>query len=642
MQKKKRAESYWGLHFDFHATHLNTGIGEKTDAAKLGEFLDAVKPDYIQVDTKGHPGYSSYMTGVGDVAPGLTVDHLKIIREETAKRGIALYAHHSGLYDHVATAAHPEWCVVGRDGTRDARVIDPCSPYADVRLIPQLKELAGEYGFDGAWVDGDNWVSRENYSPENLEEFYAATGFTSVEEAQDAPSHIAFRNFCRQKLRDYIRHYITEVKKDYPDFQFCSNGYSHHAPEKPLDELDYLCSDLMGKDMRAIPRIYAIHNKPWDVMRWNAVSWYVSPEHAFFPNSNRHLSRLMRDASFAVSLGGGFEVYNGMTPQGQIRLYDETRMAALGEYLAARKAYNFRSKPIHSTRLLISDYDQQRTVDFKEETYKISNPVTRDIFDVLLDGGRPVGAVYDYHVLQNELDGCRAIVLPEPKGYSPELKEKLLAFAENGGSLVVCGVEACRFFASERIVGEGDFIYVESCGNAARMPHGLMFEETGAKNLCTTMVGAMEYDMPGCCSVVSCPCGKGKMILVGFDIFSVNSKTRHFVYRDVMKTVLREADPEVAAYLEDGIHRVDIIPAEKDGKLLVNCINTSEYYAEMKKNSDDAFPPVANITVAIRAEKAPKSVTTVPENTVENWTYDGTHIHVKLKHIDIHTVIVVE
>ena len=58
-KNKRRADAYFGLHFDFHATDLVSGIGSKTTAEEIGQFLDTVKPDYLQLDTKGHPGYSS-------------------------------------------------------------------------------------------------------------------------------------------------------------------------------------------------------------------------------------------------------------------------------------------------------------------------------------------------------------------------------------------------------------------------------------------------------------------------------------------------------------------------------------------------------------------------------------------------------
>ena len=56
-------------------------------------WLDEVKPDFVQIDTKGHPGYASYFSKYGTVDKGLKYDQLKMIREETKKRGIYLYTH---------------------------------------------------------------------------------------------------------------------------------------------------------------------------------------------------------------------------------------------------------------------------------------------------------------------------------------------------------------------------------------------------------------------------------------------------------------------------------------------------------------------------------------------------------------------
>ena len=121
---KKRKDCFFGLHFDFHATPDETGIGSMTDPKKVGEYLDAVKPDFVQFDTKGHPGYASFMTAYGNAAPGLEVDHLKIIREETKKRGILLFAHYSGAYEAKVTREHPDWATMEKDGKRSQIVND--------------------------------------------------------------------------------------------------------------------------------------------------------------------------------------------------------------------------------------------------------------------------------------------------------------------------------------------------------------------------------------------------------------------------------------------------------------------------------------------------------------------------------------
>ncbi|MFN2396944.1 MAG: hypothetical protein ABR597_14790 [Bacteroidales bacterium] len=63
--KLKRADSFFGVHFDLHASEDITDAGKTLTAGMIDTFLTKVKPDYIQVDCKGHPGISSYPTKVG-------------------------------------------------------------------------------------------------------------------------------------------------------------------------------------------------------------------------------------------------------------------------------------------------------------------------------------------------------------------------------------------------------------------------------------------------------------------------------------------------------------------------------------------------------------------------------------------------
>lgn len=57
-------ERYFGLHMDFHAKN-DIEVGGRTNGEDLEWFLNTVKPDYIQLDCKGHPGNSSYPSKIG-------------------------------------------------------------------------------------------------------------------------------------------------------------------------------------------------------------------------------------------------------------------------------------------------------------------------------------------------------------------------------------------------------------------------------------------------------------------------------------------------------------------------------------------------------------------------------------------------
>ena len=153
------------MHFDFHANVWTHAIGESFDEQLVERICEEVKPDFIQCDTKGHPGYSSYPTKVGTPAPQIVRDILAGWRRATKKHGVLLFSHYSGLWEQKATGDHLEWAAVTADGT----VTDKASVfggYADKLLIPQLKELAGVYGVDGAWVDGECWAQAVDYGEE--------------------------------------------------------------------------------------------------------------------------------------------------------------------------------------------------------------------------------------------------------------------------------------------------------------------------------------------------------------------------------------------------------------------------------------------------------------------------------------------
>lgn len=47
----------------------------------INSIIDQVKPDYIQIDCKGHRGLSGYPTKVGNLTPGFLGDPLRTWRE---------------------------------------------------------------------------------------------------------------------------------------------------------------------------------------------------------------------------------------------------------------------------------------------------------------------------------------------------------------------------------------------------------------------------------------------------------------------------------------------------------------------------------------------------------------------------------
>ena len=196
-QSMKRADSFLGIHFDFHAGEDCNRVGQRTTLEMVELVIDKVRPDYIQIDCKGHRGYSSYPTKVGNPAPGFVGDPLRIWRDATRRRGIALFMHYSGVWDYYAVAAHPEWAAVNANGKPNNRATSVFGPYVDTLMIPQLRELAGEYGVDGVWVDGDCWGTVPDYGVTAVRKFRKLAG---AESAPRKPSiNPSFSRICKRR-----------------------------------------------------------------------------------------------------------------------------------------------------------------------------------------------------------------------------------------------------------------------------------------------------------------------------------------------------------------------------------------------------------------------------------------------------------
>ena len=63
--KLKRSDCFFGVHFDLHASEDITDAGKTLTAEMIDTFLLKVRPDFIQIDCKGHPDIYSYPTKEG-------------------------------------------------------------------------------------------------------------------------------------------------------------------------------------------------------------------------------------------------------------------------------------------------------------------------------------------------------------------------------------------------------------------------------------------------------------------------------------------------------------------------------------------------------------------------------------------------
>lgn len=431
------------------------------------QIITLVRPDYLQIDCKGHPGLSSYPTLVGNPAPGFVGDPLRIWRDVTAAHGVSLYMHYSGVWDSKAAKDHPEWAAVGADNKPSATITSTFGVYADKLLIPQLRELADRYGVDGAWVDGECWAAIPDYSPVALQAFQKTTGIQELPRKPDDPHWFEFLQFHREAFRAYLRHYITEVKKTNPKFQLCSNwAFSDHMAEPVSAPIDFLSGDYSPQDSvnaaRVSARYLAQQEKPWDLMAW---SFSTQPK-----RSQKSAVQLQREAAVVLALGGGFQAYFTQNRDGSVRLEEMPVMAEVAKFCRARQTLCHKAVAVPQVALLYSTEAHYRKVNglFPRSYGQMTSALI-----TLLKKQYSVGVLGE-HMLAGRMSQYPLVVIPEWEYLDPKFIHELTDYVEAGGNLLLIGAKTAGLFQVQTGTlaqrGKGKIAAAEAAGEAWGQP----------------------------------------------------------------------------------------------------------------------------------------------------------------------------
>ncbi len=639
----KRAESFLGIHFDFHARPSNPEIGAKTTRAMIENIIDRVKPDFIQIDCKGHPGYSSYPTKAGQPAPAIAGDPLRVWRDVTASRGVALYVHYSGVFDsHAAT--NPDWAVINADGKTNPDATSFWGPYAKERLIPQLCELA-EYGVDGAWVDGECWASVVDYRPAALAEFRKVTGFNTIPRAPGEPHWFEFVQFHREAFRRYLRHYVTEVNKVHPAFQICSNwAFTDHMPEPVTAPVAFLSGDYSPTNSvnsaRLSARYIAQQGKAWDLMAW---SFVVKTNAAGLDDKfQKSVLQLKREAALVLAQGGGFQGYFKQKPDGSI--YDEEMadMAEVAAFCRTRQALVHRSKSVPQIAVLLSTADQHRR---NHRLFPRSLSRVEGTLQALLEDQQVVDVVGEHH-LTGRMADYPLIVIPECDYLDPKFRDELAAYVHRGGNLLLVGPASAKLFARE--LG-ATFAGEPAVAGRIHLSYGGVDAPIDAGWQAVTLSGnarglgelrsLQSADAPAIAAGSFATHGRGRIAAVYFTAGLSYVKTGPAPVRDFLAAMVRDLFPAPMVEIK-GTHDVDVIVARNHGKLLVHLVNTAGPHPTQEVQ--ETIPTLGPLEVAIRLPKPPTRVTLEPDMRALAFSYRDGRVHFTVPAIAIYDIVVVQ
>jgi len=606
-----RKDCFFGIHFDLHPNASDPALGRDVSEEMVERFLTAVAPDYVQYDCKGHVGYLGYPSRVGTPAPHIVQDSLAIWRRVTARRGVGLFIHFSGVWDSRAIAEHPEWAVVNADGKRDPNATSTFGPYADELMIPELLEAAQKYELDGVWVDGECWATRPDYGEAAARAFREATGISQLPKGAADPGWREFLDFHRARFRSYVRHYCDAVHARLPKFQIASNWlYTTYVPERPELPVDFLSGDYLGNasisTARLDGRYLAAVGKPWDLMAWG---FQRATERT--SSSHKPAPQLQQEASVVLAQGGGFQVYYNPTRTGYVDERNIATMAKVAKFCRARQAFSHKAGSVPQIGLLFSTTSLYTTVDKLFGGWGAAVDPARGLLDALVDNQYPVDVIPEWR-FEEMAPRYPLVAVPDWPNLGAKMQQAIAAHARGGGKLLVVGAQNAALFP--------DLLGVRLAGAPARQPAFLPADEifgqalglwqpvelAGAQAIeqrfptwDSTREGAVAATLHGGVAAIYGPLGSVYAI-------SHTAALRQFVRR----VVDRVFTPAAAV---EGPPTVEVVLRRNAGKTLLHLVNCTAMQVSGEYMSPDFIPPVGPLRIRMRLPARPKAVTLEPE-----------------------------
>ncbi|MBO4344847.1 MAG: alpha-L-fucosidase [Victivallales bacterium] len=686
MEKAKRnfldERSCFGYHADIHLWPEEMDAGAHALPDELEESLRIVTPDWVQVDSKGHPGVTSYFSKVPDATVGnLKHDAVAAWREATDRLGLPLICHYSGYIDLAATLKHPEWrAVIPKDNwwrTQEesfrSHWMCPRSAYWDRLMIPQLLELVNDYHVDGFWTDGDIWAFHGCWCPVCRAEFTRRTGIEDIPEKPDDPHHDEWWQFQYESALENIAKCADAVHAANPNAKFCSNWLDtikYPLPPKFQNmKVDWLSGDTPPvwplekgyANLRTEALWIACRGKYWDLM-----SWAMLGDPNYYP---KPLDMLFQEAAHVLA-GGGRYIYcenvGGVRTSQQVN-WRLKRLAKVGDFVRKLAPFCRGAELVHEVALLSLENSPWDNDSVGRETEDALGPV----MDCLMACHYNLDIMEDNRLLP-QLPKFKAVVVGQDIAPVKATVDALKSYVENGGALLLCGTRPMKAFGLDYLGVARMDVETKSPlagsqwnGELKKNDMPLYFisdSEDGVfpvssrtwglvREVDTSIAEPLEHIYDGFIkenSKTDCPAavltrrGRGTVISIPCDYFTAYERhyylpeARKFIAR-LMKRLIPVRDIEVQAPTV-----IDVILRKKNGCLLVHLLNRSTGSATAPaKKAIDEIPPVGPVTVTFRLHKSPVQATLLPEDTplAIEWDSQAKTATVTVPSVRIHSTV---
>ena len=659
-QSTWHSKVFFGLHFDLHAGEHDTELGAETTYEHIRAELAKVKPDWVQYDCKGHPGYTGYPTKVGTPSPGIVKDALSIWSNVAHDMGLPIVVHYSGVWDRVQWEKHPEWArrkpdgsLIGGEGW-NPHAMAADSPYDDEILIPQLKEVIDWYGIDGCWVDGECWAAAPDWSDWTRDRFIKETGITEVPTKPGDPHWDEYMAFNRQRFVAHLDHYAKALHAYRPTFGVCSNwAYTVRMPDEVTVPVDYLSGDFVwafGMDSAALEaKFMESRGVPWDLMAWGFTTSGSMDKAKWTTKSFAHLAM---EGALVAANGGAFQIYDTPVRNGRIVDWHMDVFAKVGRFMRARQRLckGTTSAPhvvlLHSQSHFYANNHPENTSSVYNEGVPLRT--LTGALALLLDNHYHAD-VMNEDTLLRRMDDFPVIVVAEQTHLPQPLRDALLAWVQRGGKLLLTGSNIVQDYGDVLgVSAEGDpaetTVYVPADKGTVNVSGSWQqVQLNGAKALAPLLkTQETKRGDTGSPSATIVKYGKGKIAAIYGPIGTVYGDYRYPRIRSFAGQVLKTLTGTMPVEI-DAPTWVQLTVRQRPGQTIVHLLNTSTTQPLSPVNPYvEDVQPTGPITVRVQCAARPASVTLSPDEAGLTWKWSKGVLTATIESLYIHNALVIE
>ncbi len=637
--------AFFGLHYDLHPNAGDTELGRETAYDHIREQLEKVKPDFVQYDCKGHPGYTGYPTEVGSPSPGIVNDALAVWREVTRDMGVPLSIHYSGVWDSRAVELHPEWARVDPAGNRHDRYTCPLSPYTDELMIPQLLEVVEKYDIDGMWIDGECWASLPCYCDRCRAEFTRRTGIEEIPTREGKAHWDRWLAFHRDLFVEHVTRYVEAVHAADPEVMVCSNWmYSVRMPEPieaPVDSLSGDFSPSFGTARAcAEARFIASRGMPWDLMAWTFLrtggqGWTMKPA-----------VHLCQELSEVLAQGGAVFLYNQPQRSGRLTSWHQDIFAEVAEFCRQRKEYCFKTETVPQAAVLHSEtcYYRHNQPLFN---FGGANTAMEGAVHALLENGYSVDILNEAR-LTKHITEYPLVVVPEQDGLPQDIVDLLDGYAQDGGRVFVTGAhvaaqmgELCGVKSADGRLGAS---YVPASGGCVIVGGHWqkVILDTAVEVAPLLDQQEPELNRAGFPAATINKVGAGAVLAVHGPVFDVYNAAHYPRLRCFIGDMVERLNPSGLIKV-CGPWWVELSARKRDGKTLLQLVNRSSAgHLSPDRHVVEHVSETGPFTVYVPMEKLPGRCYLAPDKAGLDWSYRDGILEARVAGLGIHNVLVIE